>query len=198
VTRRDAAADFFGEEFVPKEAVTMGVATILDAREIALLATASTSRASSSAPSKARSILEIAATFLQRHANDHRSTSTARRERTSRASRRPGSSTKWSGRRAQAASVGVAVAEVRARDPQAHAARLRRAWHVVARGALGSPGALNGEVFNALGAKIRGKSKLPRGKRTICFSPHPDDDVISMGGILRKFVENENDMLVAT
>ncbi|MGZ8494064.1 MAG: 6-phosphogluconolactonase, partial [Gemmatirosa sp.] len=33
VTRRDAAADFFGEEFVPREAVTMGVATILEARE---------------------------------------------------------------------------------------------------------------------------------------------------------------------
>jgi glucosamine-6-phosphate deaminase len=56
---------------------------------------------------------------------------------------------------------------------------------------------VNGEVFNALGAKIRGKSKLPRSRRTICFSPHPDDDVISMGGILRKFVENENEMLVA-
>src|SRR6201999_2864820 len=39
VTRRDAAADFFGEEFVPREAVTMGVATILDAREIAIIAT---------------------------------------------------------------------------------------------------------------------------------------------------------------
>ena len=62
---------------------------------------------------------------------------------------------------------------------------------------FGSPGAVNGEVFNALGAKIRGKSKLPKGRRTICFSPHPDDDVISMGGILRKFVENENEMLVA-
>jgi glucosamine-6-phosphate deaminase len=61
----------------------------------------------------------------------------------------------------------------------------------------GSPGAVNGEVFNALGAKIRGKSKLPRGKRVICFSPHPDDDVISMGGILRKFVLNENEMTVA-
>src|SRR5260221_4100716 len=61
----------------------------------------------------------------------------------------------------------------------------------------GSPGMLKGEVFNALGAKIRGKSKLPRGKRTICFSPHPDDDVISMGGILRKFVENENELRVA-
>ena len=39
VTRRDAAADFFGEEFVPREAITMGVATILEAREIAILAT---------------------------------------------------------------------------------------------------------------------------------------------------------------
>jgi glucosamine-6-phosphate deaminase len=61
----------------------------------------------------------------------------------------------------------------------------------------GSPGALNGMVFNALGAKIRGRSKLPRGKRIICFSPHPDDDVISMGGILRKLIENETDIIVA-
>jgi glucosamine-6-phosphate deaminase len=61
----------------------------------------------------------------------------------------------------------------------------------------GTPGAVNGEVFNTLGAKIRGKSKLPRGKRIICFSPHPDDDVISMGGILRKLVENENEITVA-
>lgn len=30
VTRRDAAADFFGETFVPREAVTMGIATILE------------------------------------------------------------------------------------------------------------------------------------------------------------------------
>src|SRR5688572_2126651 len=39
ITRRDAAADFFGEEYVPREAITMGVATIMDAREIAILAT---------------------------------------------------------------------------------------------------------------------------------------------------------------
>src|SRR6267142_5861641 len=39
VTRLDAAADFFGEEYVPREAITMGVATILEAREIAILAT---------------------------------------------------------------------------------------------------------------------------------------------------------------
>ena len=34
VTRRDAAADFFGEQNVPRQAITMGVATILEAREI--------------------------------------------------------------------------------------------------------------------------------------------------------------------
>ena len=39
VTRKDTAADFFGEENVPREAITMGVATILDAREILILAT---------------------------------------------------------------------------------------------------------------------------------------------------------------
>jgi glucosamine-6-phosphate deaminase len=48
-----------------------------------------------------------------------------------------------------------------------------------------------------LGAKIRGKSKLPRGTRIVVFSPHPDDDVISMGGILRKLVENQNQIIVA-
>jgi len=56
---------------------------------------------------------------------------------------------------------------------------------------------VNGKVFNLLGSKIRGKSKLPVGRRIICFSPHPDDDVISMGGILRKLVENDNDIIVA-
>src|SRR5881628_2513128 len=39
LTRKDAAADFLGVENVPREAITMGVATILDAKEIALLAT---------------------------------------------------------------------------------------------------------------------------------------------------------------
>src|SRR5690606_19654056 len=54
-----------------------------------------------------------------------------------------------------------------------------------------------GEVFNALISKIRGRSKLPRGKRIIVFSPHPDDDVISLVAILNKLHQNENDIIVA-
>ena len=38
VTVTDAASDFFGEENVPRKAITMGVGTILDARELVLMA----------------------------------------------------------------------------------------------------------------------------------------------------------------
>jgi glucosamine-6-phosphate deaminase len=61
----------------------------------------------------------------------------------------------------------------------------------------GSAGPLNGEIFNTLLSKIRGKSRLPAGRRIVIFSPHPDDDVISAGGILNKLHQNENDILVA-
>ena len=37
-TRLDAASDFFGEENVPKRAITMGVGTIMNARKIILMA----------------------------------------------------------------------------------------------------------------------------------------------------------------
>src|SRR2546425_3412974 len=69
VTRKDASADFFGEDNVPREAITMGVASILEAREIALIATGE-----HKADIVARAVggevsQDVAATFLQRHAN---------------------------------------------------------------------------------------------------------------------------------
>ncbi len=197
VTRRDAAADFFGEEFVPKEAVTMGVATILEAREIALIATGEHKSRIIKRAVEGDINLEIAATFLQRHPNttfyvDGAAGADLTRIET------PWllDEVEWTEELKLRAVVWLsqqtqrAVLKLTQRDYAEHGMS-----SLVARS--GSPGALNGEVFNALGAKIRGKSKLPRGKRTICFSPHPDDDVISMGGILRKFVENENAMTVA-
>ena len=69
ITRRDAAADFFGEENVPREAITMGVATILEAREIAILATGEHKSAIVRRAVEGEVDLEVAATFLQRHPN---------------------------------------------------------------------------------------------------------------------------------
>ena len=197
ITRRDAAADFFGEEFVPREALTMGIATILEAREIAILATGE-----HKAPIVQRAVegeidVEVAATFLQTHPNTTFYVDRAAgAELTRNATPWLLDEVEWTPELCVRAvvwlsqKVGRGILKLTQRDYAEH-----KMSSLVAR--YGTPGAVNGEVFNTLGAKIRGKSKLPRGKRIICFSPHPDDDVISMGGILRKLVENENEITVA-
>ena len=43
----------------------------------------------------------------------------------------------------------------------------------------------------------RPERALPAVKRVIVFSPHPDDDVISMGGTLRRLVQQNHDVHVA-
>src|SRR5207244_3389201 len=69
VTRKDAAADFFGEDNVPREAITMGVATILGAREIALIATGEHKAAIVRRAVEGEISRDVAATFLQGHRN---------------------------------------------------------------------------------------------------------------------------------
>jgi glucosamine-6-phosphate deaminase len=197
VTRQDAAADFFGEEYVPREALTMGVATILDAREIIILATGEHKAGIVRRAVEGDIDVEVAATFLQQHPNttfyiDRAGAADLTRFAT------PWllDEVQWTPQLAVRAVVwlsqqtGKAILKLTQRDYAEH-----KLSSLVAR--FGSPGTANGEVFNMLGAKIRGKSKLPRGTRIVVFSPHPDDDVISMGGILRKLVENQNQIVVA-
>lgn len=69
ITRKDAAADFFGEENVPREAITMGVATIMAAREIVLIATGEHKAAIVKRAVEGEISREVAATFLQEHGN---------------------------------------------------------------------------------------------------------------------------------
>jgi len=197
VTRKDAAADFFGEDNVPREAITMGVATILEAREIVILATGEHKAEIVRRAVEGEVDHEIAATFLQQHPN-----TTCYLDRPAAAGLTRIATpwilgpvdwtpdlvvraTCWLSRQ-----TGKAVLKLTRRDYAEH-----RLSSLVAR--AGSPGVLNGQVFNALGAKIRGRSKLATDHRIICFSPHPDDDVISMGGILRKLIENGNRICVA-
>jgi glucosamine-6-phosphate deaminase len=51
--------------------------------------------------------------------------------------------------------------------------------------------------FKGLMNKVRDHAELPKNERQILFSPHPDDDVISAGGLFRKMVDNKNDVHVA-
>lgn len=197
VTRKDTAADFFGEENVPREAITMGVATILDAREILILATGEHKAGIVRRAVEGEVDHEVAATFLQTHADaiaflDRSAAAALTRVAT------PWllGAVEWTpDLRVRAVTwlshaTGKAILKLTQADYAEH-----HLSSLVARS--GTPGALNGEVFNALGAKIRGRSKLPRDQRIICFSPHPDDDVISMGGILHKLAQNGNEIIVA-
>jgi glucosamine-6-phosphate deaminase len=197
VTRRDAASDFFGEENVPPEAVTMGVATILAAREIVLIATGE-----HKAPIVRRAVegevsADVAATYLQGHEAatvylDPAAAAELTRMRT------PWllGEVQWTPTTEAEAvlwlseQTGKPVLHLSNKDYRDHHLSSLVARH-------GSAGPLNGQVFNRLIAKIRGKSRLPAGQRILVFSPHPDDDVISMGGILRKLAENGNDITVA-
>src|SRR5436305_3490641 len=69
MTRRDAAGDFFGEENVPTEAITMGVATIMEAKEIALVATGEHKAAIIARAVEGEPDPDVAATYLQQHPN---------------------------------------------------------------------------------------------------------------------------------
>ncbi len=197
ITRRDAAADFFGEENVPREAVTMGIATILDAKEIAILATGEHKSAIVQRAVEGEIDLEVAATFLQRHPHCTFFCDTAAAADLTRiATPWLLDAVEWTDALTVRAVVWLslltkkAILKLTQSDYAEH-----QLSSLVAK--FGSPGETNGFVFNQLGAKIRGRSRLPSGKRIICFSPHPDDDVISMGGILHKLVLNGNELTVA-
>lgn len=197
VTRADAASDFFGEENVPLQAVTMGVASIMAAREVVLIATGEHKASIIRRAVEGEISSEVAATHLQKHRSarvylDPPAAADLTRVATpwllgevDWTPRREADAVLWLSDR-----TGKPVLHLSTQDYRDH-----HLSQLVTRGR--SAEALNGEVFNGLISKIRGRSRLPEGRRILVFSPHPDDDVISMGGILRKLVENGNAVTVA-
>ena len=197
ITRRDAAADFFGEDNVPTEAITMGVATIMQAREVALIATGEHKAAIIQRAVEGEPVPDVAATYLQHHPNavfyvDPAAAAELTRVRT------PWivgevewtrdlemAAVIWLSGRTKKSILKLDNLDYRENHLSALLARYQEA------------GPLNGEVFNALISKVRGKSKLPSDRNIIVFSPHPDDDVISMGGMLNKLHQNRNNIVVA-
>ena len=197
LTRRSAAGDFFGTENVPHEAITMGVATILEAREIALIATGEHKAAIVRSAVEGEVVRTIAASYLQQHPRATVWLDAGAAEHLTRVE------TPW----LLGEIEWTRPLEIQAVTWLSQATRKSilklddvdyREHHL---GALvlrhGSAATLNGIVFNALTAKVRGRSKLPQGKRVLVFSPHPDDDVISAGGTIRKLHQNGNPIVIA-
>jgi glucosamine-6-phosphate deaminase len=197
ITRADASSEFFGEAHVPREAVTMGLATILEARSLLLLATGEhkagiVRRAVEGAPDPA-----LPATLVQEHPDatwvlDAAAAAGLTRIATPWLLGEPDWDEATTLRAVTwlSGQTGKAILKLTPADYSDHHLGGLLSRH-------DSAGEVNGLVWNLLIAKIRGRSKLPRGARIVVFSPHPDDDVISMGGILRKLVLNDNVITVA-
>ena len=197
ITRKDATSDFFGEDNVPRQAITLGVGTILEAREVVLLAIGEhkapiIKRAVEGEPNK-----DVVASYLQLHPTatfyvDRAAASMLTREATPWLVR----NVEWDADMAKRAVIWLSGKLGKSIMTLEKADFYRNHLHDLIY-AYGGIDKLCRFIFEDLRRRIRYSDELPSGKRTILFSPHPDDDVISMGGMFYKFVANGNDVTVA-
>lgn len=197
ITRKDAASDFFGEGNVPRQAITIGVRSLLAAREIVLLATGEhkapiVRRAVEEAPD-----LQVTASYLQEHPNavfylDSAAAGALVRTKTPWLA----GSVSWDRQMAKRAVIWLSEKLGKAILTLDQSDFYRHNLHELVY-AYDNIDNLCRTIFEDLRKRITYPDYLISGQSTIVFSPHPDDDVISMGGMLDKLVDNMNDVVVA-
>jgi glucosamine-6-phosphate deaminase len=197
VTRRDAAGGFFGEENVPFQALTMGVGTILEARKVVLLAFGDHKGTIVQKAVEQDMTDAITASFLQKHQDaSFILDESAAKELT--IFRRPwvAGPAEWTPaliRRAVlwlSIKVGKALLKLSDDDFRDHELFELLREH-------GPAQALGRRVFNEVMNTICTYPAGETSRNVIVFSPHPDDDVISMGGTLIRLIEQKHKVHVA-
>jgi glucosamine-6-phosphate deaminase len=197
VTRRDAGSDFFGEENVPHQALTMGVGTILEAHRIVIMAFGEHKAEIVSKAVEGEMTDAIAASFLQKHAD-----TTFILDQAAAAELTPIKcpwvlgTVKWTPELIRRAviwlslKVGKALLKLSDDDFREHELYELLREH-------GPAQALGRRVFDALMATLCTHPAGTDPRTILVFSPHPDDDVISMGGMLIRLVEQGHKVHVA-
>jgi glucosamine-6-phosphate deaminase len=212
ITIMDAASDFFGEEHVPRKAVTMGVGTIMNAKRAILMAWGE-----GKAPVIRKTIEgeisdQIPATYLQKHQNvsivlDKAAAAELTRVKTPWLVGDVNWSDEFLTKRAViwlASTLQKPILKLTNRD--------------YADNGMGdlitefdSAYTINIKIFNKLRHIITGwpggkpneddsrkpEKSTPFPKKVIIFSPHPDDDVISMGGTFIRLSDQGHEVHVA-
>ena len=199
VTRRDAAGGFFGEENVPQQAITMGVGTILEARKIVIMAFGEHKAPISTAARAVEGEMTeaIAASFLQKH-NDTTFLLDEAGAGQLTAVARPWviGPVEWNCaliRRAViwlSLKVGKALLKLSDDDYREHELYELLREH-------GPAQKLGRGVFEQLMATISTNPAGAEPRTVLVFSPHPDDDVISMGGTIIRMVEHGHKVHIA-
>ena len=210
ITRVDASSDFNGINNVPKRAVTMGVSTIMRSKRIVLLAWGQNKAEIIKRTIQGDISSEIPATFLQNHPNatfvlDQSAASSLTRFET------PWlvGECIWTQELKSKAIVWLcqqtkqSILKLTDRDYNNNGMSDLLAQE-------GSSYDLNINMFNVLQHTITGwpagkpnaddtnrpERANPAKKRVILFSPHPDDDVISMGGTFAKLIKQGHEVHV--
>jgi glucosamine-6-phosphate deaminase len=197
VTRSDAASAFFGLENVPARAITMGIATILKAREIALMASGVQKAAIVAEALEGKITSKVPASFLREHPNaTWHLDSDAASELTHNAHpwlAPDADLDNFELRRralfAVAFQSGKTLAELSSEDMIQAGITALTAEDVL-------QDAKNEVIFD-LKARLDDDAILPQGKTVLCLSPHPDDDVICCGATLLKMSALGNQVFVA-
>lgn len=211
ITRMDAASDFYGEVNVPQNAITMGIGSILRAKRIILMAWGE-NKSEILRKAVEETISEnVPASLLQNHGNaqiylDNAASAGLTRIKT------PWlvGPCEWNDRLIRKGVVWLCrkvnkpILKLTDRDYNDNGMNDLLTE-------LGPSNKINIRVFNDLQHTITGwpggkpnaddstrpERAFPFPKRVVVFSPHPDDDVISMGGTLARLSEHGHEVHVA-
>ncbi|MCM4160097.1 glucosamine-6-phosphate deaminase [Antarcticibacterium flavum] len=211
LTRRDAARDFGGKENVPTKAITMGIGTILKARKIILMAWSGKKSSIIKKAVEGEISSSVPATFLQ---YSNKVKIVLDKEAASELTRYDipwlVKDCLWNEQLIKKAVIWLSskiekpILKLTDEDYNNNG----MAQLVTEQGPAYN---INIQVFNTLQHTITGwpggkpnsddsqrpERALPTKKRSLIFSPHPDDDVISMGGTLIRLVDQGHDVHIA-
>ncbi len=211
LTMKDASGEFGGIDKVPTRAITMGVGTIMKARKVILMAWGENKAPIIRATIEGSFSDAIPATFLQNHPNAQFVIDESAAEELTRTNL-PWlvSKVEWNDKLIRKAviwlcqKVNKPILKIENKDYVDNGmSDLIKTF--------GSANKVNIQVFNDLQHTITGwpggkpnaddstrpERATPYPKRILIFSPHPDDDVISMGGTFARLVEQGHEVHVA-
>ncbi len=212
LTRQEEATQFQGFDKVPRKAVTMGIETILEAKRIILSAFGETKAHVIQQTIEEDPQSQVPASFIQYHNNakiflDRAAASNLKRIKT------PWllDSLDWSDERLVRKAVLWLCQQAKKPVLKLTGKDYNDFGLSDLLATVGSQYHINIKVFNDLQHSITGwpggkpgvddtyrpERAIPAKKRVVIFSPHPDDDVISMGGTLLRLVEQGHDVHVA-
>ena len=210
-TQIDAAADFGGLAKVSKKAITMGIGKIMEAKRVVLLAWGEHKSMNVARAVEGSVLSDVPASYLQLHQNASFIIDTAAASDLTRM-RTPWmvDSVTWNRPMIKKAVTYLAltvkkpVLKLTNSDYNENGLSDLLALY-------GQAYDINIEVFNYLQHTITGwpggkpnaddsnrpERAYPAKKKVIVFSPHPDDDIISMGGTFQRLVDQGHDVHVA-